>query len=181
MKRRIPTSCLAFTLGTLALLARGQNPTPLFPPPTVEQAAGHQSNLPELTLEQAVEQAVANNSSLKTASLDTLRAADDLAANKTRRFANTQITALGAQLVTKPSVTYPAGALGVRGVPPARCLITFCAIHAYSHRRVSANCWVLGLSSLSERSRETRRKSTADDKVSDPATDTNRQKTGKER
>lgn len=113
MKRRTPTTCLAFLLGTLALLARGQNPAPLSPPPTVEQAAGQQSNLPELTLEQAVEQAVANNSSLKTASLDTLRAADDLAANKTRRFANTQVSALGAQLVTKPSVTYPAGALGV--------------------------------------------------------------------
>ncbi|NYF53605.1 TolC family protein [Tunturiibacter gelidoferens] len=113
MKRRTRTTYLAFTLGTLALLARGQNLTPLSPPPTVEQAAGQQSNLPELTLEQAVEQAVANNSSLKTASLDTLRAADDLAANKTRRFANTQVTALGAQLVTKPSVTYPAGALGV--------------------------------------------------------------------
>jgi hypothetical protein len=65
-----------------------------------------------LTLEQAVEQAVAN-SSLKTASLDTLRAADDLGANKTRRFANTQVTVLGAQLVTKPSVTYPAGSPGV--------------------------------------------------------------------
>lgn len=83
------------------------------PPPTVEQAAGQQSDLPELTLSQAVEQAVANNSSLKTASLETRRAADDLAATRTRRFANTQVTALGAQLVTKPSVTYPAGALGV--------------------------------------------------------------------
>jgi outer membrane protein TolC len=113
MKRRTRTSCLAFTLGTLALLARGLNPASLSPPPAVEQAAARESNLPELTLEQAVEQAVANNSSLKTASLDTLRAADDLAANKTRRFANTQVTALGAQLVTKPSVTYPAGSLGV--------------------------------------------------------------------
>ena len=113
MKRRTRTSCLAFTLGTLALLARGQNLAPLSFPPAVEQAAGQQSNLPELTLEQALKQAVANNSSLKTARLDRLRAADDLAANKTRRFANTQVTALGAQLVTKPSVTYPAGALGV--------------------------------------------------------------------
>ncbi len=113
MKRRTRTTCLALTLGTLALLARGQTLVPLSPASTVEQAAGQQSNLPELTLEQAVEQAVANNSSLKTASFDTLRAADDLAANKTRRFANTQVTALGAQLVTKPSVTYPAGALGI--------------------------------------------------------------------
>jgi outer membrane protein TolC len=113
MKRRTRTTCLAFTFGTLALLARGQDLAPLSPPPTIEQAAGQQSNLPELTLEQALELALANNSSLKTASLDTLRAADDLAANKTRRFANTQVTALGAQLVTKPSVTYPAGSLGV--------------------------------------------------------------------
>ena len=113
MKRSTRTTCLAFTLGTLALLARGQNPAPLSPAPAIEQATGQQSNLPELTLEQAVEQAVANNSSLKTASLDTLRAADDLAANKTRRFANTQVTVLGAQLVTKPSVTFPAGSLGV--------------------------------------------------------------------
>jgi hypothetical protein len=41
------------------------------------------------------------------------RAADDLAANRTKRFANTQVMALGAQLVTKPSVTFPAGSLGV--------------------------------------------------------------------
>jgi outer membrane protein TolC len=113
MKRRTRTTYLAFILGTLALLARGQDLAPRSTALSVEQPAEHQSNLPELTLEQAVEQAVANNSSLKTASLDTLRAADDLAANKTRRFANTQVTALGAQLVTKPSVTYPAGALGV--------------------------------------------------------------------
>jgi outer membrane protein TolC len=113
MKRRTRTTCLAFTLGILALLARGQNLAPLSPPPTFEQAAGQQSNLAELTLEQAVGLAVANNSNLKTANLETQRAADDLAANRTRRFANTQVTALGAQLVTKPSVTYPAGALGV--------------------------------------------------------------------
>jgi outer membrane protein TolC len=113
MKRRTRTTCLGFILGTLALLARGQTLVHLSPASTAEQAAGQPSTLPELTLEQAVEQAVANNSSLKTASLDTLRVADDLAANKTRRFANTQVTALGAQLVTKPSVTYPAGSLGV--------------------------------------------------------------------
>ncbi len=113
MKRRTRTTCLAFAFGTLALLARGQDLAPLSPQPSVEQAAGQQLNLTELTLEEAVEQAIANNSSLKTASLETLRAADDLAANKTKRFANTQVTALGAQLVTKPSVTYPAGLLGV--------------------------------------------------------------------
>jgi outer membrane protein TolC len=83
-------------LGTLTLAMRAQESSP-----------------PVLTLEQAIEQAVANNSALKTASLETLRAADDLAANRTRRFANTQITALGGQLLTKPSVTFQQGSLGV--------------------------------------------------------------------
>jgi len=90
---------LAFTFGTLALLAQGQDLAPLSSPPTIEQAAGQQSNLPELTLEEAVEQAIANNSSVKIATLDTLRAADDLAANKTRRFANTAPNCLRSHLL----------------------------------------------------------------------------------
>jgi hypothetical protein len=59
-------------------------------------AQAQESNLPELTLDEAIAQAIANNSDLKTADLETYRATDDLAANKTRRFANTQIIALGA-------------------------------------------------------------------------------------
>jgi outer membrane protein TolC len=102
-------------MGTITLMAIGQD----FAPPSAvlaNKAASEQpSSLPELTLEQAIGFAVANNSSLKTASLETQRATDDLAANRTRRFANTQIIGLGAQLVTKPSVTFPAGSLGVYG------------------------------------------------------------------
>jgi outer membrane protein TolC len=71
------------------------------------------SNVPELTLDEAIAQAVANNSTLRTADLEINRAADDLAANRTRRFTNTQIVALGGQLLTKPSVTFPEGSLGV--------------------------------------------------------------------
>jgi outer membrane protein TolC len=78
-----------------------------------------ESSPPVLTLEQATQQAVANNSALKTASLETLRAADDLAANKTRRYAHTEIVGVGGQLLTKPSITFAQGSLGVYpGVGP---------------------------------------------------------------
>jgi outer membrane protein TolC len=86
----------ALLLGAIALLARAQ-----------------ESSIPVLTLEDAVQQAVANNSDLKTVGLETLRATDDLAAAKTKRFANTQVIAFGAQLLTKPSVTFLQGSLGV--------------------------------------------------------------------
>lgn len=76
-------------------------------------AQAQESSIPVLTLEDAVQQAVDNNSALKTASLETLRATDDLAAAKTRRLANTQVIAFGAQLLTKPSVTFSEGSLGV--------------------------------------------------------------------
>ncbi len=72
-----------------------------------------QANVPELTLDEAVAQAVANNSNLKTADLEIDRASDDLASNRTRRFANTQVFAFGGQLLTKPSVTFQEGSLGV--------------------------------------------------------------------
>lgn len=72
-----------------------------------------QAPLPELTLDQAIQEALANNSEMKTANLETLRAADDLAANRTRRFADTKVIALGSQLLTKPSVTFAEGSLGV--------------------------------------------------------------------
>src|SRR5690348_6248451 len=72
-----------------------------------------EATVPELTLNEAVAQAVANNSDLKTADLEVSRAADDLTANRARRFANTQLFALGGQLLTKPSVTFERGSLGV--------------------------------------------------------------------
>jgi outer membrane protein TolC len=74
--------------------------------------AGQQPSSPELTLDQAIDQAVHNNASMKTSSLETRRAADDLAANKTKRFANTQILAFGSQLLTRPSITFSEGAFG---------------------------------------------------------------------
>lgn len=112
MQRRTRTACLAFALGTLVLLARGQNLSTQSDTLCAEQPAEQRSGLPELTIEQAVEIAVANNSNLETASLETQRAIDDLAAARTRRFGNTQFTGLGAELVTKPSVTFPAGSFG---------------------------------------------------------------------
>lgn len=79
---------------------------------TVVAGVGREASVLELTLDQAIEQAVANNSALKTANLETLRAADDLAANRTKRFADMHIVALGSQLLTKPSVTFQKGSLG---------------------------------------------------------------------
>ena len=76
-------------------------------------AHAQESNAPELTLDEAIAQAIANNSNVKAAGLEIQRAVDDLAANRTRRFANTQIIALGGQLLTKPSVTFQQGSLGV--------------------------------------------------------------------
>ena len=64
MKRRTRTTCLALTFGTLALLGQGQDLAPLSPPPAVEQAAGQPANLPELTLGEAVEQAIAQAKAL---------------------------------------------------------------------------------------------------------------------
>jgi len=96
-------------------MAQGQDLASRPLTPTAQPTAGLESGLPELTLAMAVDQAVAHNSRLQTADLEVRRAADDLAANRTRRFANTQVTALGGQLVTKPSVTFPAGSLGVYG------------------------------------------------------------------
>ncbi|HYZ86147.1 MAG TPA: TolC family protein, partial [Bryobacteraceae bacterium] len=98
MQRRNRTAKWAVLWGTLVFLARAQESSP-----------------PVLTLEEAIQQAVTNNSDLKTASLETRRAGDDLAANNTKRFATTSITAIGGQLITKPSVTFQQGSLGTYG------------------------------------------------------------------
>ncbi len=96
MQRRKRITRWALLLGALATLAKAQ-----------------EAHVPVLTLDDAIAQAAANNTNLKTADLEISRAADDLAANRTRRFANMQIVALGGQLLTKPSVTFPEGSLGV--------------------------------------------------------------------
>jgi outer membrane protein TolC len=82
---------------------------------TAVTAVAQEPSVPELTLDAAIQKAIANNSGLRTASLEVVRAKDELAANKTARFAKTQVTALGGQLLTKPSVTFPAGSLGLYG------------------------------------------------------------------
>lgn len=82
---------------------------------TAATAFPQESSLPVLTLDEAIQQAVANNSDLKTAALETFRAQDDLAANNTKRFATTSITAIGGQLLTKPSITFQQGAFGTYG------------------------------------------------------------------
>src|SRR5689334_10184396 len=111
MQRRTRTACFTLTFATLTLLSPGQDAAPQSVVST-EQATEQHSDTPELTLEQAIELALANNSGLKTASLQTQGAKEELAASQTQRFAKAQILGLGAQLVTKPSVTFPAGAFG---------------------------------------------------------------------
>src|SRR5450755_1112616 len=96
MEQRNRVARWAVVLGTCALMLRAQ-----------------ESSAPVLTLDQAIELAVASNTTLKTAGLETVRAADDLLAARTRRFASTQVIAFGSQLLTKPSVTFPHGSLGV--------------------------------------------------------------------
>ena len=71
-----------------------------------------QTSAPELTLDRAIEQGLQHNSSFKTAQFDTAKAAKDLAANATKRFADIQLTALGGQLLTKPSISFAPGSLG---------------------------------------------------------------------
>jgi outer membrane protein len=96
MEQRNRVARWAVVLGTCALMLRAQ-----------------ESSAPVLTLDQAIELAVASNTTLKTAGLETVRATDDLLAARTRRFASTQVIAFGSQLLTKPSVTFPQGSLGV--------------------------------------------------------------------
>src|ERR1700760_1887828 len=113
MQRSTQTLCVALIVGIFTTLARGQSLAFLSPEITTEgAAAARKSTPPELTLEEAVALAVANNSSLRNSSLETVQAADDLAASRTKRFAKTQVTALGAQLLTKASLTFPEGSLG---------------------------------------------------------------------
>jgi outer membrane protein TolC len=81
--------------GALAVNALGQEVTP-----------------PELTLEDAIALAVAHNASLNKASLETRRTAADLAANRTKLFPSSKISAQGGELLTKPSITFAAGSLG---------------------------------------------------------------------
>ena len=96
MEQRNRVARWAVVLGTCALMLRAQ-----------------ESSAPVLTLDQAIELAVASNTTLKTAGLETVRATDDLLAARTRRFASTQVIAFGSQLLTKPSVTFAQGSLGV--------------------------------------------------------------------
>jgi outer membrane protein TolC len=84
----------------------------LFSLAAVLARAQQTSELPELKLEEALSLALDHNRLVQIAELQTKRAVEELAANRTRRFANLQITGLGAQLLTRPSITFPAGSFG---------------------------------------------------------------------
>jgi outer membrane protein TolC len=75
-------------------------------------ALGQQPIAPELTLDAAITEAIAHNSSLEKARLETKRALADLAANRTKRYFSTSVSAQGAELLTRPQIVFPAGSLG---------------------------------------------------------------------
>jgi outer membrane protein TolC len=104
MKRNTRTIQLALVLGAIGLVARAQESTP--PPET-------------LTVDQAVEYALRQNPTLRTAELEVKKADDNLSAFRTRRLPSIKWTTLAGQLLTKPTVTFDQGVFGTYpGVGP---------------------------------------------------------------
>jgi outer membrane protein TolC len=91
-------------LGSLGLLARSQD-------------AGSSPEI--LTVDQAVQNALQKNPTLRTAELDVDKAGDDLSAFRTRRLPSIEWNVLGGQLLSKPTVTFDRGVFGTYpGVGP---------------------------------------------------------------
>lgn len=65
-----------------------------------------------LSLEAAIRIAVENNRTLETARLQVLKAEDDLAATRTRKFPSLETTLSGSQLLTPVSFAFPQGSFG---------------------------------------------------------------------
>jgi len=95
MQRITRTILWAVKFVALDLLAQAQDSASSPQKLAADQTFAPDSCVPVLTVDEAIAQAVANNSSLRIADLEIRSAADDLAANRTRHFANTQIIALG--------------------------------------------------------------------------------------
>jgi len=95
MQRITRTILWAVKFVALDLLAQAQDSASSPQKLAADQTFAPDSCVPVLTVDEAIAQAVANNSSLRIADLEIRSAADDLATNRTRHFANTQIIALG--------------------------------------------------------------------------------------
>ena len=103
----------AVIFGALNLFAQAQD-SPSSPQKlAADETFPPDSSVPVLTVDEAIAQAVANHGSLRIADRIRPNAGDELAANRTTRLRNTQITAPGGRLLTKPSVTSQQGSLGV--------------------------------------------------------------------
>jgi len=82
-------------------------------------AAQESSSVRVLTLDEAIRLAVANNRSLKIASLEVDKSNWQLAEIKTKRLPSISGTVLGSQLLNEVSFSFPAGAFGeIPGVGP---------------------------------------------------------------
>jgi outer membrane protein TolC len=90
-------------LGALALLAATSRPL------TGQEAT---ADAEVLTLDQALALALKNSASILSAEAQVKRSEEELAASRTRRLPTVEVQANGSQLLTQPSVSFPAGAFG---------------------------------------------------------------------
>src|SRR6185295_9537652 len=63
-------------------------------------------------LEQAVAMALKNSAAILSAAAQVGRSENELAASRTRRLPSVEVQAMGSQLLTRPKVSFPAGAFG---------------------------------------------------------------------
>jgi outer membrane protein TolC len=100
----MPQSRTIVILGSLALLFAA----------SVRPLAGQEATAgPEaLTLEQALALALKNSASILSAEAQVQRSEEELGASRTRRLPTVEVQATGSQLLSQPSVSFPAGAFG---------------------------------------------------------------------
>src|SRR6185295_17876284 len=90
-------------VGALALLAA---------PGALRVAAAQEAAAEVVTLEQAVAMALKNSASILSAEAQVGRSENELAAARTKRLPSVEVQGMASQLLTRPSVSFPAGSFG---------------------------------------------------------------------